>query len=332
MAEEENVRRSQNPRLNLEAILCRMAFLEPMIPIEAVLARMEGWRGVSGAGRRRGARAVPEGNARRKTGGEAAARPGTSKMLAKSGTGGDAAAAYPANREMEANRGTGGEVSVAGGAAGSAARAGGEASQAGGRNGAPPGAGDTASATAAAEERAPYRSGAGTGGGGTAEKDWQGYKAFLKRQDPALSAKIESGRCLCCEPGRLRIGFEKGYLFLDDVVGRTAALAEHGRQFFGRGDGAGDRDACFGGRRFDKCSQWQRKRERPGGEEPADPGDPAGGAFPPARAEDPRHLSRGGGAGREDDRSPRAGGRLGAPVAPQPDAEDISPTRPPPED
>ncbi|MBU1746012.1 MAG: DNA polymerase III subunit gamma/tau [Proteobacteria bacterium] len=153
MAEEENVRRSQNPRLNLEAILCRMAFLEPMVPIEAVLARMEGLE--------------------RRLGGSPAA---------------------------------------------------------GGQNGAPSGGGTAV----AAEERAPYRSGAGTVGGGIAEKDWQGYKAFLKRQDPALSAKIESGRCLCCEPGRLRIGFEKGYLFLDDVVGRTAALAEHGRQFFGR--------------------------------------------------------------------------------------------------
>jgi len=42
MAEEETVRRSQNARLNLEMILCRMAWLEPLIPIEAVLSRMEG--------------------------------------------------------------------------------------------------------------------------------------------------------------------------------------------------------------------------------------------------------------------------------------------------
>jgi DNA polymerase III subunit gamma/tau len=42
MAEEENVRRSQNPRLNLEAILCRLAWLEPMIPIDEILSRMEG--------------------------------------------------------------------------------------------------------------------------------------------------------------------------------------------------------------------------------------------------------------------------------------------------
>ncbi len=41
MAEEETVRRSQNARLNLETILCRMAWLEPLIPIETVLSRME---------------------------------------------------------------------------------------------------------------------------------------------------------------------------------------------------------------------------------------------------------------------------------------------------
>jgi len=234
MAEEENVRRSQNPRLNLEAILCRMTFLEPMIPIEAVLARMEGLErrlgGGPAAGGSGGGRAA-------ENRGEVASRPATSKMLAKSGSGGDAAAAYPANREIQAHRTAGEDVSVADGAAGFAARGGGEASRARGRNGAPPGGGAASAATlatTAAEERAPYRSGAGTGGGGIPEKDWQGYREFVKRQDPALSAKIESGRCLCCEPGRLRIGFEKGYLFLDDVIGRKAALAEHGRQFFGR--------------------------------------------------------------------------------------------------
>ncbi len=41
MTEEENVRRSVNARLNLEAILCRMAWLEPLIPIDEVLSRME---------------------------------------------------------------------------------------------------------------------------------------------------------------------------------------------------------------------------------------------------------------------------------------------------
>jgi DNA polymerase-3 subunit gamma/tau len=42
MAEEENMRKSQNPRINLEATLVRMAYLEPMIPIDDILSRMEG--------------------------------------------------------------------------------------------------------------------------------------------------------------------------------------------------------------------------------------------------------------------------------------------------
>jgi DNA polymerase-3 subunit gamma/tau len=41
LAEEENVRRSHNPRLNLETIVCRMAALPPAIPIDEILARME---------------------------------------------------------------------------------------------------------------------------------------------------------------------------------------------------------------------------------------------------------------------------------------------------
>ena len=42
MSEEENVRKSQNARINLETILLRMAYLEPMVPIESILSRMEG--------------------------------------------------------------------------------------------------------------------------------------------------------------------------------------------------------------------------------------------------------------------------------------------------
>ena len=62
MAEEENVRRSQNPRLNLEAILCRLAWLEPMIPIDEVLSRMESLE------RRLGAGNAPDGRPERRDG------------------------------------------------------------------------------------------------------------------------------------------------------------------------------------------------------------------------------------------------------------------------
>ncbi|MBN1663467.1 MAG: DNA polymerase III subunit gamma/tau [Deltaproteobacteria bacterium] len=41
MDEEENIRRSLNPRLNLEAVLVRMAYLEPVVPIDHILLRIE---------------------------------------------------------------------------------------------------------------------------------------------------------------------------------------------------------------------------------------------------------------------------------------------------
>jgi DNA polymerase III subunit gamma/tau len=41
MAEEENVRRSGNPRLNLEVLLVRMAYLEPLLPLDEFVTRME---------------------------------------------------------------------------------------------------------------------------------------------------------------------------------------------------------------------------------------------------------------------------------------------------
>lgn len=44
MAEEENVRRSQNPRLNVEQTVVRMAYLPPLIPIEDILEKMEALR------------------------------------------------------------------------------------------------------------------------------------------------------------------------------------------------------------------------------------------------------------------------------------------------
>jgi len=44
MAEEENIRRSQNPRLNIEQTVVRMAYLPPLIPIEDILEKMEDLR------------------------------------------------------------------------------------------------------------------------------------------------------------------------------------------------------------------------------------------------------------------------------------------------
>ncbi|MCX5820661.1 MAG: DNA polymerase III subunit gamma/tau [Deltaproteobacteria bacterium] len=233
MAEEESVRRSMNPRLNLEAVLCRMAFLEPLIPIEAVLARMEGLE------RRLGGGTTPGG------GGFGAVHP-PEKV---SGGGPGPAASRAGAAAMEAGSENGGSAAAVGTPAGRNAHGGGEALRTGRWNAASPDSEETAVTTPAAEERAPYGTGTETDqgndhpqaihgvqtrGGIPPAGEWQGFKGFVKRQDPALCAKLESGKCLCCEEGLLRIGFEKGYLFLDDVLRRQTDLAEYGRQFFRR--------------------------------------------------------------------------------------------------
>jgi len=42
MAEEDDLRKSMDARLNLEYVLVRMAYLEPMLPVDEMIARMEG--------------------------------------------------------------------------------------------------------------------------------------------------------------------------------------------------------------------------------------------------------------------------------------------------
>ncbi len=41
MAEEDDIRRSMEPRINLEYAVVRMAYLEPLIPVDAIISRME---------------------------------------------------------------------------------------------------------------------------------------------------------------------------------------------------------------------------------------------------------------------------------------------------
>jgi DNA polymerase-3 subunit gamma/tau len=41
MAEEESLRKSQSPRIHLESVALRMAYLEPVLPIDHILSRME---------------------------------------------------------------------------------------------------------------------------------------------------------------------------------------------------------------------------------------------------------------------------------------------------
>jgi DNA polymerase-3 subunit gamma/tau len=172
MAEEETVRRSQNARLNLEAILCRMAWLEPLIPIETVLSRMEG--------------------------------------LERRLTDGDAPPVLGEAKSKEA----------AGWVSGHTGR----------RTAHPTSSDDAATGEQLLEERAIYR----TSGAATSSGRWNDFKDFVKRQDAALCAKIESAHLKAGEEGHLRISFAKDYLFRDDVEAGKTALEDLARQFFGR--------------------------------------------------------------------------------------------------
>ena len=209
MAEEEAVRRSQNPRLNLETVLCRMAYLEPLIPIEAVISRMEGLE--------------------RRLAGAAGQPPVVEK---RDGGAGD----RPAPRGTQTNTAP---------PEGAGYRAGAGVAETVGPPPAPyvraasgtavPQAGVVAAVPKVGEGGAVYGAGANSGGEGS----WEGFKAFLKRQDPVLCSKVEMGKCLLCEEGRLRIGFErdtanKEHLFLSDVREKENELADLGRQFFRR--------------------------------------------------------------------------------------------------
>jgi DNA polymerase-3 subunit gamma/tau len=178
MADEENARRSQNPRLSLEAVLCRMAYLEPMIPLDSLIARMEALE------KRLTSAKVPM------TGDTLSFREEYHEPLSKS--------RVPSTDAEIKSRFS--------------------------RGGAPKDGKESLTTN--------------HHGQGNAEKigeaGWDGLKAFLKQKDPALSAKLESGQCLQISNGALRIGFEKGYLFLDDVQAHKDKLTDYCGQFFGR--------------------------------------------------------------------------------------------------
>ncbi len=164
MAEEDAVRRTQEPRILLEALLVRMAYVEPLAPFEEVLARME--------------------DLERRLEGGLAERPAPS--------GGNPAAA---SRRAEAA-----------GAGESAA---------------------SASETAVPEEIPPDAD---------PEAQWLAFKAFLKKQSSPLWSKVEQGKLLLCDKGRLKIGFPKGYLFYDDINDEASKvrMAEIAEAFFRR--------------------------------------------------------------------------------------------------
>ena len=218
MAEEETVRRSQNARLNLEAILCRMAWLEPLIPIEAVLSRMEGLERRLGGGD-----APPGGDADGGAGGKTPGLRTENSMDARSAKKGSDVTEMDGSPAGAGDSGQGRPTE-------SRVIAESAAVQTGQRTEPSPPAGVVIPEGRLSEERAEYRTGSAATSGGR----WNDFKDFVKRQDPALCAKIESAQCLAYKAGCLRIGFAKGYLFRDDVDARKTALETLAGQFFRR--------------------------------------------------------------------------------------------------
>jgi DNA polymerase-3 subunit gamma/tau len=210
-SEEDTLRRSPNPRLNLEAIFCRLAWLEPLIPIASILSRMEDLE------RRLEGGDAPSGGAA----GSLAEGPQVpdrlfpnSGAVSKEDGGGpmERAAAGQSRREEDAGMShepsTGGSEKL-------------KRSSSPGREALPPG-------PVSSERIGPP----GGNAAAAARGGWSEFKAYVTRQQPALGAKLESAQCLSCTEGTLRIGFAEGYLFRDDVEAEKTILENLAREFF----------------------------------------------------------------------------------------------------
>ena len=154
MAGEEEMRKSLNPRLVLEFTSVKMAWQEPLIPVDEILLRMEGIE------KRLGQQAPAELSAPQKT-----YPPPPERTLLDEGTN-EPVVREPAPRD--------------------------------------------------------------------AEESWDGFKQFVKRKNQPLWAKIEPGKLLGFGDGVLRLGFPRGYLFLDffEEKPQREKLEEMAREFF----------------------------------------------------------------------------------------------------
>ena len=166
MAEEDAIRRTQESRILLEALLVRMAYIESLAQFEEILARME--------------------DLERRLEGATAGGPASC---------GDRPPALP-EKKAAIRRTTGTAAFPSpGGAAGEAVPA-----------------------------------------DPVLESQWPAFKEFLKKHSFPLWSKIEQGRLLACDDGRLKIGFPKGYIFFDDIndTAQKTRLAEVAETFFRR--------------------------------------------------------------------------------------------------
>ena len=177
MAEEENIKRSQNPRLNLETTVVRMAYLESMIPIDEVLLKMEDL----------------EKRLSSKPGMSPSGTPGKANEETRKKVVREPVPEHPSGVQRESR-----------GAFEKQTEEDNHAPEHGIRESQDP------------------------------EHLWEDYRSFLKKKSPLLWSKIEPGKWLGFETGRLRIGFQKGYIFLDDIneKAQKARLLEITRDYF----------------------------------------------------------------------------------------------------
>ncbi|HEX7539682.1 MAG TPA: DNA polymerase III subunit gamma/tau [Syntrophales bacterium] len=154
MTGEEEMRKSFNPRLVLEFVAVKMAWQEPLIPVDEILSRMEGIE-------RRLGHVAP------------AARPAPERAYTQA----------PERTVIEKG-----------------------------------------------EDEPVVREPALQG----SDETWAEFKQFVKRKNQPLWAKIEPGKFLGFGDGTLRVGFAKGYLFLDffDEKPQREKVEEMAREFF----------------------------------------------------------------------------------------------------
>ena len=182
MAEEEKVRRSQNPRLNIEQAVVRMAYLPPLIPIDDILDKIEELREKISAVRATGPSAektgalLPVGASAEKNG---ASRPYEAQPLQETGT---TQAAAIVSRDAIPK--------------------------------------ENLFATQEAERDTPEEPVKQNPQGPMDETPaglWTAFLAYIKDSSYPLWSKMESAQVLGCENGCLQIGFRKDYIFLDEL-------------------------------------------------------------------------------------------------------------------
>lgn len=163
IAEEESVRRSQNPRVVIEAILVRMACIEPLVPLDTILSKMEGI--------------------------EKRLMSGRSSLSCEK--------RYEVNNRREEVRSTELFDSLD--------------------------TGVTREAERVQERSLSFSS-----------SRWEDFVAFVRKRSSPLWSKIQQGKFLGCENKRIRIGFSKDFIFLDDIREKTQSdvLTSLAREYF----------------------------------------------------------------------------------------------------